>query len=365
MSQHRDNGFVRLFRQILESDLWLEPATVFKSAIAVLLLAEWRPRGGEARGRYGTPVLVPRGHLLLTRNRLARTARVSKLAAGRAIARLAALGFIGPTETDDLFSVPKYEHFNPMHGKAPRQPRRDADQKWSAQAAPEDPMRIKSDPPCGSKVIRPEDPMRIKSDPPCGSKVIRPADQKWSAQSDLSIYAVKKVKKVKKECADTSTHAPPGAPNPDDSSPEPPASEGDVANRKQGDNNGAQKVFKLTHPEAPRPRVAKRHMDAVVDAYVAAVEHRLGFAPKLGDREYKHVRDLVLRHGPEHSVELAGAYPRLDDRWLHGKGFPLANLMANANAVEVLLRGNGPKPKYDSTNVCTDPNSPGWNPDNF
>jgi hypothetical protein len=101
-------------------------------------------------------------------------------------------------------------------------------------------------------------------------------------------------------------------------------------------------------------------MDAVVDAYVAAVESRLGFHPKLGDREYKHVRDLVLRHGPEHAVELAGAYPRLDDRWLHGKGFPLTSLLANVNAVEVLLRGNGPRKRRDPRDIVTDPNDPAW-----
>ena len=74
MARHRDKGYIRLHRQILDSDLWDEPATVLKAAITILLLAEWRLDGRDDRASRGTHVHVPRGCLLLSRNLLARAA---------------------------------------------------------------------------------------------------------------------------------------------------------------------------------------------------------------------------------------------------------------------------------------------------
>ena len=310
MAPAYDEGYVRVHRQVMESDLWQEAATVFKAAIAILLMTEWRRAGRDATTGRGTPVHVPRGHVVLSGRGLASAAVIHVRSARQALTRLAAIGFIAPTETSGLYYVPKYDHFNPQ----------------AKQIGAKMPRSI------GAKMPRsePGDSVdRGKNAPSIGAKMPHRSGQKCPDRSDVSIYVVKKGNKGKKVGAETS------APAPDKAKDEP------------------VKKLKLTHPPDPKPRVAKRDIDAVVTAYTAAVDDRLGFVPKLGAREYKHARELVLRHGAEHAVELAGAYPRLDNPKLQGKGFPFDWLLSSANEVEVALRGLGPRKKRDPLHRIT------------
>jgi len=366
----RRQGWVKYYRQILDSPVFLVMSDRERNVMSTtLLLANWEPQPWFCRS-LNVEVVIPPGAFVSSQADLARTCNTTRAVVRSAIARMTGAKFLRIQPLEMLLT---------------------AEQRLSPRGAPRGAPRV------ALYIVEKFCEFQGHNQSTTNPQPI------WDRIP--YIEEVKEIKEVQEECADKSAHPALsstcmvlGTTTPEDRVKQPPdtdkpsafgssqslgsktppksiepqsygpihAQGGEGGNGKSAKGNKpAPKPLVLTHPEAPRPRVAKRHMDAVVDAYVAAVESRLGFRPKLGDREYKHVRDLVLRHGTEHAVELAGAYPRLEDRWLHGKGFPLTSLMANANAVEVLLRGNGPKPKYDSTNVCTDPNSPGWDPDNF
>jgi hypothetical protein len=97
----------------------------------------------------------------------------------------------------------------------------------------------------------------------------------------------------------------------------------------------------LTHPPTEKRRAKAENVRRVRDAHVAAVQKELSITPRHGKPDIAEARWLVLEYGLEHAVELAGAYPTLDDPWLRNKGYPLRLIRRNVDAVELALKGGG------------------------
>ena len=114
-------------------------------------------------------------------------------------------------ESGELYCVPKYNHFNPTRGGGLTAGPIESDQKLPD-----------SSPADGAK--------GSKSDPIDGQKVIRLPDHSLPLSADLSLYVVKKVKKVKKSSVDTSTQRPPPSTDGSDPDSSPPESECNVDN---------------------------------------------------------------------------------------------------------------------------------------
>ena len=86
------------------------------------------------------------------------------------------------------------------------------------------------------------------------------------------------------------------------------------------------KPLVLTHPDDKPPRVPKVEIDRVLQAHADALLKSTGLVAYHCTTDRHQVRLLILKLGIDKTIELAAAFPSLDDDWLHNRGYPLAML---------------------------------------
>jgi len=120
------------------------------------------------------------------------------------------------------------------------------------------------------------------------------------------------------------------------------------------------KPLVLTHPSDKPPRVPKVDIDRVLQAHANGVSKSTGLVVYHCTTDRHQARLLILKFGVDKTIELAAAFPTLDNGWLHNQGYPLRMLDRYINAVEIQLQGLGRRKKRDPTRICTDPDDPAW-----